>query len=253
MKILLLKPDELILKSKVTRRRFESILYKNIRDALKENEISVTSLKQNQTRYILKSSNLKKSSRILKEVAGLSYISIAEEVSLAKIDETALRISKLNSRKTFGIRAKSINKNYSSREVENTVGKFIQDKTRAKVNLTRPDTWVFIEILKDKAYIYTKKIEGRRGLPVGVSGRVIAIISKKEDLEAAKMIESRGAEIIEFKTKLPLKQAIKKAEVLALEHRAKAIVLGLKKLPSDIPKSKLLVFMPLIGLDKKSF
>ncbi len=248
MKVLLLKPAELVLKSKITRRRFESVLYKNIRKALRG--FKIESLTQEQSRYILKCSSLKKAKTILKDVPGLSYVSIAEEIPLSNIKETALN---LMSKKSFGVRAKSLNKSLPSRKIEVDVGKFIQDKTKASVNLTKPAVWIFIEVVGKKAYVSNEKSKGAAGLPVGVSGTVIAIISKKDDLIAAKMIEKRGSEVIEFKTKLPLKKAMAKAEILAQEHRAKAIVIGLKKLPADLPKSKVLVFMPLIGLDKKPF
>ncbi len=248
MKILLLKPDELVLKSKHTRKRFEKALYQNIRECLRNSKIEILELKQRQSRYVLKTDNDKKASKALKEVPGLSYISFAEEVPLEKIKETALKLSKLNSKKSFGVRAKSLNKNLSSKQLNIDVGKFIQEKTKASVDLTEPDVWVFIEVVGEQAYIYTEKIQARKGLPVGVSGKVIAVISGKDDLLAAKMIEARGAEIIEFKTKLPFKDALKKAEGLAEEYGAKAIVLGLKKLPEDIPKSRMLVFTPLVGL-----
>jgi thiamine biosynthesis protein ThiI len=61
-----------------------------------------------------------------------------------------------------------------------------------KVNLTKPDHEVFIEIRHGLSYIYTDVIEGPGGMPVGSAGRVAAIVQDRDDALAAWLMMKRG-------------------------------------------------------------
>jgi thiamine biosynthesis protein ThiI len=79
---------------------------------------------------------------------------------------------------SFGVFARRPNKKfpYTSMELAGIVGDAITKDYGFTANLRSPDISIFIEVA-DRAYIFFKKKEGLRGFPVGVSGRVLSLIS----------------------------------------------------------------------------
>lgn len=100
--------------------------------------------------------------------------------------------------KTFKIETKRSDKRYplESREVSASVGEYILDEFRnLTVDVHNPDLTVYIELRND-AYVYSKLIKGFGGLPVGSSGKGIAMISGGIDSPvAAFMMAKRGVEV----------------------------------------------------------
>lgn len=80
---------------------------------------------------------------------------------------------------SYRVRAKRTNKSYplTSPELERELGRFIKDRTGAPVNLTEPDVTYQVEILYDRALVSGEAVKGPGGLPVGVSGRVVVLLS----------------------------------------------------------------------------
>ena len=63
--------------------------------------------------------------------------------------------------------------------------------------MRHPDLLCWIEIVEKSAYIYTEKIRGIGGLPVGVSGKVLVMLSGGIDSPvAAWRMMKRGAKAI---------------------------------------------------------
>ncbi len=80
---------------------------------------------------------------------------------------------------TFAIRARRRDKRFplDSRELASTVGRAVQDALGLDVDLTNPDVEIFLEVDKREIFAYTEKVTGRGGLPVGVSGRALVLLS----------------------------------------------------------------------------
>jgi thiamine biosynthesis protein ThiI len=80
---------------------------------------------------------------------------------------------------TFAIRARRRDKTFvlDSRELATVVGRAVQDELGLGVDLTAPDAVVFLEVDKREIFAYTEKLTGRGGLPVGVSGRALVLLS----------------------------------------------------------------------------
>ncbi len=248
-----LQPHESTLKSNQTRRTFEKRLLKNIKSALGKRTI-----KKIFGSFILNSKAPEKDAEKLKYVFGLSKISPAVQCNTAvpeilKILDFLIKKTHLTSKKSFGVRAKCINSPLKSREVEREFGEYIQDKTSARVDLSNTENWFFINLLEEKAVIYTKKISGFGGLPVGVSGKCLAKIdSSKESLLAAWMLARRGCEIdflIEKTNKnLPeLQKFLLGYKPLRVKTPKKEHDAIITKTPI---KSDKINFTPLIGLEK---
>lgn len=64
-----------------------------------------------------------------------------------------------------------------SPEINREVGRAVQEKSGARVDLNNAELTVSVEILPRDAFFGFDKIAGSGGLPVGVSGRVISLIS----------------------------------------------------------------------------
>ena len=80
---------------------------------------------------------------------------------------------------TFAVRARRRDKRFplDSREISTLVGRAVQDALGLGVDLTNPDLEIFLEVDKREIFAFTEKIPGRGGLPVGVSGRALVLLS----------------------------------------------------------------------------
>ncbi|AAB90361.1 MULTISPECIES: tRNA uracil 4-sulfurtransferase ThiI [Archaeoglobus] len=134
------------------------------------------------------------------KIPGIRYFGVGfkTELNLESIKKAALSVLP-ESFKTFKVDTSRSNKNFpmNSVEVNRKVGAFIVEKTGKKVDLTNPDVTVWIEICEKEAYVYSKRYEGIGGLPVGVAGKVVALISGGIDSPvAAFMAMKRGCEVV---------------------------------------------------------
>ena len=137
----------------------------------------------------------------LKKTPGIKYFALAEVCDL-DIDEIKKKALETLPRKTktFKIETKRSNKNfpYTSIEINRVVGEYIlKRRDGIRVDLNNPDTKIFIEICEKECFIYTSKIPSIGGLPAGVAGKVISLISGGIDSPvSAFMIMKRGCEVI---------------------------------------------------------
>lgn len=139
-----------------------------------------------------------KISGILKNVFGLVYFSFAfksvQDMEMLKND--AWEFIKEKKFSTFRVTAQRSDKNFAlnSLAINTLIGAYIVEKTGKKVKLKNPGLNCFIELTDKQAFIYTKKIKGPGGLPVGSSGRVAVLLSGGIDSPvAARFILKRGS------------------------------------------------------------
>ena len=80
---------------------------------------------------------------------------------------------------SFRITAKRPSKNFNltSDEINRKVGTFVEELTKSKVQLKNPDLEIFIEVMDKNIFIHTEEFKGFGGMPVGVSGRAMALMS----------------------------------------------------------------------------
>ncbi len=85
----------------------------------------------------------------------------------------------------------------NSEELNRELGAFIQARTGWRVDLTRSELNVHVEVLPEETFIYTAKLPGPGGLPVGASGRVAALMSGGIDSPvAAWRMMKRGCRVV---------------------------------------------------------
>lgn len=98
--------------------------------------------------------------------------------------------------KTFKVEAKRADKNFpiKSPEIAAKIGAYVlKGCGTLKVYVHEPDCHLFVDLRVDKTYIYTKKINGLGGLPLGTNGKGMVLLSGGIDSPvAAWMMAKRG-------------------------------------------------------------
>ena len=118
-----------------------------------------------------------------------------EDISLVVMQEA--KKAKETGAKTFKIEARREDKTFSlnSNEIEKEVGGLIHTSGLLKTDLHKPDAIITIEIRK-KAFVYRLSSKGIQGLPTGMSGKGLLLLSGGIDSPVAgyKML-SRGMRV----------------------------------------------------------
>jgi thiamine biosynthesis protein ThiI len=100
---------------------------------------------------------------------------------------------------TFRVETRRSNTDYpeTSNQTNIDVGSYLVERTGKRVDLGKPDATASIEIVQGSAYVYARRVEGPGGLPVGTSGRVVALMSAGIDSPvAAWRMMKRGAVVV---------------------------------------------------------
>ncbi|NQU83314.1 MAG: tRNA 4-thiouridine(8) synthase ThiI, partial [Parcubacteria group bacterium] len=138
----------------------------------------------------------------LSRIFGVAYFVFADEseTNLKDIKKIAVMHLKDKEFKTFKVETKRSYKQFpkTSQEVSAEVGGYILDNKKGiKVDVNNPDLTCNVEMTKDKTYIYSEKIRGAGGLPVGVSNKAVVLLSGGIDSPvAARRIMKRGTKCI---------------------------------------------------------
>ena len=101
---------------------------------------------------------------------------------------TTIRVHTKRADKRFAVRSMDINAQ---------VGEYLCTKYGVRADLSEPDETIFIEIADGAAYVYRSKRKGAGGLPVGVSGKVVSLLSAGFDSPVASwQMMRRGASVL---------------------------------------------------------
>lgn len=138
----------------------------------------------------------------LRTVFGVAYFARAWRVPLDMhaLEQAVLEhLPRDNNARTFAVRARRAHKGFpmTSQEINRRLGAAIARATGWRVNLETPDVPVHVEVLFNEIFFYFHKEPGPGGLPVGVSGKVINLLSGGIDSPvAAWRMLKRGCEVI---------------------------------------------------------
>jgi thiamine biosynthesis protein ThiI len=114
-------------------------------------------------------------------IFGLQNFSLshATERDVASMSREAIKRATGSDAKTFAVRTRREDKRFAmnSVEIDRAVGGEVQEALGFKVDLGNPDLTISIEIMNDAAYISAGKMTGAGGLPVGISGHGMALLS----------------------------------------------------------------------------
>lgn len=111
--------------------------------------------------------------------ASLLHPAVVIEKRPEAICEAAVDLLRGKPGATFAVRARRRDKTFAldSREIATRVGRSVQEALGLGVDLSRPDLELFVEVDKREIFVFTEKVPGRGGLPVGVSGRALVLLS----------------------------------------------------------------------------
>ena len=150
----------------------------------------------------------------LKNIFGVAYFAFAVSClqRIINIQEKALELLapyrnevsgmglKTKKFKTFRIFTQRSKKEFplNSQEINEKVGEYVLERLKAKkVKLENPDIACFIEIVEKYSFLYLERIKGLGGLPVGVSGKAVVLLSGGIDSPVAAFFAmKRGIKVI---------------------------------------------------------
>jgi tRNA uracil 4-sulfurtransferase len=140
----------------------------------------------------------------LKEVFGVAWLAKVVEcpldydgIRLAAVREMAA-LKATSGPSTFRVTAKRANKSYelSSQQIAVKLGEDLVKETGLGVDLSHPQATLFVDVLSDRALLHTAKEKGPGGLPVGVTGKVVHLLSGGIDSPvAAWLMMKRGCDL----------------------------------------------------------
>ncbi|MCX6740409.1 MAG: tRNA 4-thiouridine(8) synthase ThiI [Candidatus Parcubacteria bacterium] len=201
LRYIIIHYGEIALKGR-NRQFFEKKLADNIKFALKEfGKISLFDLHGRFIVLIEENWDLDKVTEKLLKVFGIEYFAMAwnSALDLDQLSQDLLSLLKDKKFKTFRITTRRANKNFAltSQQVSAKLGELVLETMKKKVDLHKPDLNCRIDIVNNFVFIYFDKIICRGGLPIGVSDKLLCLISGGIDSPvAANLMQKRGAKII---------------------------------------------------------
>lgn len=191
--------SEVFIKSRQTRKRFVKRLIANITDALETHGLSYT-LNRQWDRIEIYTDELPDAVSVLSRVFGIGtilpieLITAPEMEAMVEVGEKAF--AQAVKGKRFSVRARRRGEHsFRSKDLEIKLGAAL-DAYADRVDLTDPEVTVYAEIDNDEAILYTKRLDGAGGLPIGTESRAISLISGGFDSAVSSWLTlKRGVEL----------------------------------------------------------
>lgn len=201
--LILARYGEIGLKGR-NRRAFEEKLILNMQAAL--TDFAVERIEREYGRiYIYLNGDMEAACQRLTRVFGLVGVSptLSADLNLPQIKTAAvvaLKEARQEGYTTFKVETRRPNKSFllKSPEVSRELGAHIlRSVSGLSVDVHQPQVTLQVEIRERAAYIYWRSLPGPGGLPIGVSGRVVLLLSGGIDSPVAGwMTMKRGVEVI---------------------------------------------------------
>ncbi|MFY9670452.1 tRNA uracil 4-sulfurtransferase ThiI [Trebonia sp.] len=186
----LLKLGEVVLKGR-NRHQFERLLQLNIRAAARDTGLPVELLPREGVVVLLvapqeltAAEHAAAVDRVAERVSDVpGIVRVCRAVRVAKTPEATVAAAiELTSPASgaFAVRARRRDKRFpvTSSELAVIIGREVQKAHGLPVNLKKPDTEIFVEVDQREVFVFTSSGQpGQGGLPVGMSGRAVALMS----------------------------------------------------------------------------
>jgi thiamine biosynthesis protein ThiI len=180
---------------------FERKLIENMGRALDGAEYG--KIRKLQGRIILElneKSDINKIEEALKRLFGVAWFAFCfiTEAKLENIKELFGKKLKIEAGTKVRVSAKRADKTlpFTSMNANRELGAYLIKKSKVEISLKEPQKEIFVELVQGKAYVFDKKFKGLYGLPVGVSGKVLHLLSGGIDSPvAAWLLMKRGCEV----------------------------------------------------------
>lgn len=201
-KIIYLKFDELYLKGQNIK-FFKQKAISNLRQALHGFSLTIKNNFDNIVIADIQDDELDVVLLICKRIPGFTAITVAVKIAwdLQLLKQVSLQL--LLKTKTFKVEAKRTDKSYehNSDELKRMVaGYVLYHHPNIKVDIHNPETMLRIEVKHDGFIVFTNKLQGAKGLPVGTSGRALMLLSGGIDSPVASDLLMRRGMHVDFIT-----------------------------------------------------
>jgi thiamine biosynthesis protein ThiI len=276
MALFMVRYGEIALKSRSVRRRFERALGNNIASRFVESGKECR-MELERGRIFLWSDDVDFATRVLSRTFGVvSFSQVMESTSEREdIISMAVEVSKPFFKRgiRFCIRARRSGQHgYTSMELARDAGSAVflaNEDIEPKVDLTRPELEIFIDVRQNRSYIYIGSEPGPGGMPLGTQGRMLGLVKKPGDIAACWLMMKRGCRVIVVTDDVALAQPLMAWDQnlkiltgdysdipkLARNRRADGICLGwgieeFDGRGTEMAEMGMPVFYPLIGMDE---
>ncbi len=200
-KIVVIHYGEIAIKGE-NRIYFERQLIKNIKRVLSKTEyIEIQRLRGRIIIFLTEAASEESLAIRLGNIFGIANFSfgVGVETDLQVMKETAWELIQPMAFESFSVNTRRAQKEFelNSMQLNREVGGYIQDRCKKRVDLTNPEATVHIELTERGAFLFTRKLPGLRGMPVGVSERAVSLLSSGIDSPVAShMMMKRGVHLV---------------------------------------------------------
>lgn len=188
---------EISVKSRRTQKRFRQRLLRNLTDALEQTGAPFEI--EDRWSRIFVHSDAPDAGYSIGRVFGIGSLSPIDDKVPATVDEIVRaggeRYAGTVRDRSFAVRARrSGSHDFRSKDIEIALGAALDGHGR--VDLTAPDVTVGVEVRDGDAYLFSSRLDGAGGLPLGVEGRALALVSGGFDSAVASwLMLKRGVEL----------------------------------------------------------
>lgn len=190
----LVRYSEVFLKSEPVRREWEKTLIRNIRRVLPGAEP-----RRERGRIWLAG---EVDPEVLRNVFGIVSFSLCDVVPLDDLPKGLLAFCErhgIAEAATFALRIRRIGKHsFTSKDLAERLGNLVRaEYPHLRVDLDDPGREIFVEVRDGTCYLFDRKIPAVGGIPLGVEGTLVALVSGGIDSPvAAFMMMKRGCRIV---------------------------------------------------------
>jgi tRNA uracil 4-sulfurtransferase len=199
MSTLLVRYGELALKSPPVRREFERTLQRNILGQfLAANR--VCRLRSDHGHLYVETEDEAEAVRLVRRVFGVTSISPVEEIP-TDLEGIRSRVASwgdplLPPGSSFAIRARRTGSHaFTSQDLARDLGGRLLAQwpdRQLTVDLETPTVELFVEVRGPRTYLYSGRVRGPGGFPLGVAGRVVALVDGPRGALGAFLMMKRG-------------------------------------------------------------
>jgi len=200
--LLLVRYGELALKSPPVRREFESALRRNILDQFVREGVPGR-IRSDRGHLYVETDDGTLGAKIVRRVFGVTSVSPVEEIASdpAVIQARLLELAepRLPPGSRFAVRARRTGQHsFTSQQLAGDLGAAVLERFSdrgLKVDLERPQVELFVEVRGPRTYLSFDRLAGPGGLPLGVAGRLVAIVDGPRGALGAYLMMKRGCRV----------------------------------------------------------
>ena len=199
---ILVRYGELALKSPPVRREFERTLRRNVLDQFVRDGLSGR-LRSDRGHLYVEVEDAPPALKALRRVFGVTSVSEVYEVESerARIRDRLLELAdpRLRDGVRFAVRARRTGQHsFTSQELARDLGGDVLERfgdRRLSVDLEAPEVELFVEVRGPRTYLSFGRVSGPGGLPLGVAGRLVALVDGPRGALGAFLMMKRGCRV----------------------------------------------------------